>query len=158
MASESTGAVQEMFAKLTEKGVENIEAALLRIPEGKRSWSPEGKARTALDQVAEVALLNGNSATIITARAWPEDFNFDQYYQDKATIAASTEVALAKLKETLPLAVAAIRSLSDEDLKILVSMPWGPMTLGEILAYPHWNMSYHEGQINYIASMLGCLP
>ena len=31
------------------------------------------------------------------------------------------------------------------------------MTLAQVIAYPHWNMSYHEGQINYIASMLGLL-
>jgi hypothetical protein len=31
------------------------------------------------------------------------------------------------------------------------------MTLANIIAYPYWNMSYHEGQVNYIASMLGCL-
>jgi hypothetical protein len=37
-------------------------------------------------------------------------------------------------------------------------MPWGPMTVSQILGYPFWNMCYHEGQINYIASMLGTLP
>ncbi len=31
------------------------------------------------------------------------------------------------------------------------------MTVAQIASYPYWNMCYHEGQINYIASMLGCL-
>jgi hypothetical protein len=31
------------------------------------------------------------------------------------------------------------------------------MTPAQMITYPHWNMTYHEGQINYIASILGCL-
>jgi len=38
-----------------------------------------------------------------------------------------------------------------------VQMPWGMMTLAQIISYPYWDMSYHEGQINYLASMLVCL-
>jgi len=28
------------------------------------------------------------------------------------------------------------------------------MALAEVVARPHWNMTYHEGQINYIAALL----
>ena len=38
-----------------------------------------------------------------------------------------------------------------------IPMPWGPMTIGRMITYPQWNMTYHEGQINYLASLLGCL-
>ncbi len=39
----------------------------------------------------------------------------------------------------------------------VIPMPWGPMTVAQMITSPHWNMTYHEGQINYIASILGCL-
>ena len=38
-----------------------------------------------------------------------------------------------------------------------IQTPFGMMTMEQILAYPQWNMTYHQGQINYIASLLGCL-
>jgi hypothetical protein len=53
--------------------------------------------------------------------------------------------------------VEAIRNLTDEDMRSELQMPWGPMSLEQIAAYPYWNAKYHEGQINFIASILGCL-
>ena len=50
-----------------------------------------------------------------------------------------------------------IKDVTDEELGVQVDMPWGPMAMAQIIAYPFWNMCYHEGQINYITSMLGCL-
>ena len=53
-------------------------------------------------------------------------------------------------------ATAAIRSVPDADLEVKIDMPWGLMTLAQLMAYAQWNMTYHLGQINYIASVLGC--
>jgi len=39
----------------------------------------------------------------------------------------------------------------------VLRMKAGNQSLAEVMAYPYWNMSYHQGQINYIASLLGCL-
>jgi hypothetical protein len=42
-------------------------------------------------------------------------------------------------------------------LSIEFPSPWGSLSIEQTIAYPYWNMSYHLGQLNYIASMLGCL-
>jgi uncharacterized damage-inducible protein DinB len=78
--------------------------------------------------------------------------------REKAEAAAQGwEHLRALLEENTRRAVAAIGTVSDEALKDEVEMPWGKQPLADIVAYPYWNMTYHQGQINYIASMLGCL-
>jgi hypothetical protein len=61
------------------------------------------------------------------------------------------------LVRAIPKVVETIGKTHDSDLGIEIEMPCGAMTLEQIVSYPYWNMCYHEGQINYIASMLGCL-
>ena len=97
------------------------------------------------------------SRRFIASYAWPADYSFEQYGKDLAELSQNTEATLAKLTAGLPGLLDALRGVEDDDLTTSVTLPWGPMTMSEIIAYPHWNMSYHEGQINYIASMLGCL-
>jgi hypothetical protein len=150
--------VQEHMAQLTSKAAADLKAAFLRLPEDKRSWSPAETARTALDMMAECAMLNGSTADLIRTRQWPSgDEVMKAFFATKAELARSWSEAEARLDATLPVVLAAIRGLSDADLDVEVPMPWGPMTVMQIIAYPQWNMSYHEGQINYIASILGCL-
>lgn len=153
-----SGAVQEFLARSAEKAAVDLEAALLRIPEDKRTWSPMGDARSAGDQAAECAILNGSTAELILSRAWKMDGDFSEFIRKKEELAKDTEGILTLLKENTPKVLAAIREVPDEDLGGEVQTPFGTMTLSQIMSYPLWNMSYHEGQINYIASMLGCLP
>lgn len=95
-------------------------------------------------------MLNGMNVQMITERAWPADYNFEPYLKEKAILAQDWDAVKSMLAENTAKVAATIRSVPDDDLGIEVQMPWGPMTLAQIL-------SYHEGQINYIASILGCL-
>jgi hypothetical protein len=49
----------------------------------------------------------------------------------------------------------AIAGIPDEDLGAEVQMAWGPMTIEHMMAHGYWNMSYHEGQINYLGAKVG---
>ncbi len=150
--------VQEFLARGTAKAAEDLEAALMRVPEDKRKWSAMGEARTALDQVAECAILNGSTAKLIVTRTWDMSSGMDDFYREKVELAnKDTAVVITLLHENTAKAIAAIRDAPTEDLETQIEMPWGPMALHQILSYPYWNMCYHEGQINYIASMLGTL-
>jgi hypothetical protein len=115
-----------------------------------------GKARTAIDMVAEAALLN-NVTEIVTTRSFPADFDMEAYIQAKVELSQEWGILQPLLQESAALAATTIRTVTADDLKVEVQMPWGPFSLAEVIAYPYWNMKYHEGQINYIASMLGCL-
>jgi hypothetical protein len=149
--------IQEFLAKSTEVAVADLLTAFNLIPEDKRNWSAMGDARTVMDQMAEVAMLNGATADLMVSKKWPEQFSFEGYGKQKAELAQDWNRVKAMLDENTAKAVATIRSIPDSDLAIEVQMPWGPMSVERMIAYPAWNMNYHEAQINYIASMMGLL-
>lgn len=149
--------LQAFLTKATQKAMDDLIAAYLALPEDKRDWSPAETARTARDQMAECAILNGYTANLIQSRAWPSR-GYDVFLQEKARVVAlDWEQFQALLQENTQQSIAAIGATPDEVLSDEIALPWGPATLAEILAYPYWNMSYHVGQINYVASILGCL-
>jgi len=149
--------VQQFLADSTKHAANELTAALARVPEDKRAWSPMGDARTALDQMAECALLSEWTADVIDARAWPKTMDMDGYLKEKARIAQNPGEIGALLEESVARVAKAILGLSNEEMAVVVETTFGPMTWSQIATYPYWNMSYHLGQINYIASMLGCL-
>jgi len=107
--------------------------------------------------VAECTLLNGYTADLIQTRTWQAG-SFDKFFAEKAeAVAQDWETLHLRLQENTSRVVAAIAAVPDETLTDEIEMPWRKQTLAEIIAYPYWNMTYHEGQINYIASMLGRL-
>jgi len=146
---------QAFLADTTQRAVTSIATALLNLPEDKRNWSPGGNARTALDMVAECAINNDVTATLIEARRWA-DHDHGAYLARKADLVAAGWDAVKELldKNTERL-VAVIRAVPDDALDIPVETPYGGGPLSGIMTYPYWNMSYHEGQINYIAAILG---
>lgn len=145
---------QDFLASSTEQGAKNLFAALLALPEEKRGWSPAGTARTALDLVAECALNNGYTADMIENRAWGAPAH-EEYMIIQRKTAAGDLTDLQELLEANTQRVAAvIQATPDEDMGVEIDTPYGIMTIAQSIAYPYWNMSYHEGQINYIASML----
>ncbi len=148
--------LQTFLASATTKAMENLIAAVERIPEDKRTWSPGGSARSALDQAAECAMLSEGS--LLVNRKWDENWSFEEYLAKKAALVEQGWPAVKSLLETnVPKGVEVIKALRDEELEDTIQMPWGPFTVAQIAAYPYWNMSYHEGQCNLIAMQLGAM-
>lgn len=149
--------LQEFLANGAVKAAQDLEAALLKLPEDKRAWSAGGTARTALDMAAELAVLNGDTAEMIESRSGMTRFDLRELNRRKDELAGDWPALKARLDESTARVAEAIRNVPDEDLQSEIAMPWGPMTMTQIMAYPYWNACYHEGQINFIASILGCL-
>lgn len=151
--------VQQFLARVTPKAAEDLVTAFLRLPEDKRGWSPMAEARTALDQMAEVAILNGRTAELIQTKVFGKDVNsaMAEFQHQKIEVAKDWDALKKMLDENTAKVTEVIRNLPDSELGVSVEMPWGPMTVEQLIGYPSWNMGYHEGQINYLASMLGCL-
>jgi hypothetical protein len=151
------GSLQQFLATETKNAATELEKALLRLPEDKRGWSPMGSARTALDMVAECAMLS-DVTKIVETRSFPKEFDFADYLKKKAEVATlDWDKLRTMLHESTDRSVKALLLVPDEDLGVQIEMPWGPISLAQVISYPYWNMSYHTGQINYLASMLGCL-
>ena len=151
-----SGSLQRFLMNVTPKAAQELEEAFLRIPEDKRDWCPMGQARTPIDIMAECAILS-DPTEIVTTRSFPASFNFADYSKAKAELANDWEAVRSLLHENVAKAVATIESVPDEDLRIEIAFPWGATPIGGVISYPYWNLSYHQGQLNYIASMLGTL-
>lgn len=149
--------LQDFLVSSTEKAAADLETAYLRLPEDKRQWSAMDKARTAADLVAECAILNGSTAYIVKNHRFDENFDLEDFKRQKTELGRDWDALRSLLHANTAIFIEALRTVPDEDLGTEIQMPWGPMTLSQIISYPFWNMSYHEGQINFIASMLGCL-
>ena len=78
--------LQTFLAEATTKGATDLETALLRLPEEKRNWSAGGTARSALDMVAEVAILNGATADAIKAHTFPAGFDYEAFTRQKTEL------------------------------------------------------------------------
>ena len=146
---------QEFLAAATQKAGTDLLAALDSLPEGKRTWQPAPAARSAMDQVAECAILSGVVADTVTTRTGPDAGFMQSFFGEKALLAQEEANARALLQTNVARVVAAIQALPDADLETEVNMPWGGMTLRALCTYPFWNMSYHQGQITYIGSLIG---
>jgi len=149
--------LQSFLAAATKKAADELEAALLRLPEDKRGWAPADSSRSALDQAAECAMLSGSTSELIKTRKWNFEGDFSEYLRKKSELAQSWSGVKTVLDENIANVVEAIAAVPTEDLEAEVKTPFGTMTLAQIISYPYWNMTYHLGQINYLASILGVL-
>lgn len=149
--------LQTFLAEGALKAASEMEAALMQLPDDKRNWSAGGTARTALDMAAEIALLNGVTVDMIRTKTGLVDFDFEAYNRRKNALCDDWKALKTTLDENTARVAEAIRHVPDDDLEVEFAMPWGAMTMTQIIEYPHWNAKYHEGQINFIASILGCL-
>lgn len=145
--------LQDYLATATRKASADLAAALLRLPEDKRGWSPGEKSRTALDQVAECAILNEYTAELIQTRTWQADW-FADFPAAKAKAAQDWGTLQARLQESAARVAAAIADVPDEALADEIQLFGRTMALAEVMARSYWNMTYHEGQIVYIGSLL----
>ncbi len=149
--------LQQYLAANTQKAADDLIKAYHQIPDDKRHWSAEETARNASHQVAECAIINGHIARLIVSREWgtthPEAIIKEFSYAS----AMEWDTLRGLLLDNAARVSSAITNVPDSALDDEIQTPFGVMTLEQILAYPQWNMIYHQGQVNYIASLLGCL-
>ena len=150
------GTLQTYLARATAEAVDELIAALDRLPADKIQWSPQGTARTALNLVAEVALMNRDTPVLLQTRAWRADYSFDAFFGEMAALAQDRDKALALLRESTASPrrhprCRPRRRPGNHSRHALGAYE----SVADIAAYPFWNMKYHLGQINYLASLLG---
>jgi hypothetical protein len=155
------GPVQEFLADSALQAAEDLAAAYRRIPADRRNWAPAGEngaqARSARSQVIECALINAHTVGLLATHQAPADM-MEAYGRDSAAAEALDDDALlALLAENTKKVADATRTIPTDALNVAVPMPWGPMTVTRLAANAYWNMTYHLGQVNYIAQLLGCL-
>ena len=71
--------IQDFLYALTESKAADLLASYNTLPEEKRNVSPGGNARTAADMLAEIAILNGETAKTLTTFSFSSNFDFAAY-------------------------------------------------------------------------------
>ncbi len=143
--------VQEYVARATEKKAEDLSAAAQAVPDDKHDWKPHGRGRTVIDLLAECAVTNGMSVTLLRERVW-DTAGREERRQAHAAL-DTVDKASAKLQENTRALAAAIRALPDDHLSLEITLPGETSTVAEDMLHPYWNMAYHEGQIRYIQTL-----
>ena len=147
--------IRDIARGATMHGAEILVKDTKHIPEEKFCFCPMGCAKTAEDILRECAGTNARIAASLRG----EDPSSSVAYLDfqKKVDAASGLEAFGKLiMESSEIVRAAIDGIADADLDKQVKMPWGAMfLLGAAILLPSQHMNYHDGQINYIQTLLG---
>ena len=144
--------IQEYAAAAIEESASELIQAVLDLPEDKRDWKPLDKGRSALSQLAECAAMNTRSAKIVRAGAYHESLMTE--WRELLPTLDTPEKAIAKLREGTAALASAIREVPEADLGKEITLSWTTVTMAAFFLLPLWNMSYHEGQISYIGTLL----
>ncbi|MCB0825890.1 MAG: DinB family protein [Armatimonadetes bacterium] len=148
---------QEFICQCNIVSMEGIIKQAKKMPEDKLTWEPMGEGRTALDQVAECALICGFIPDVLAKREMPnideaamaEFEKSKQAYKNLADVEADLRSGTEKLNET-------IMNMTNDELDIKIPFFGGEeWSLASIANLHGWNMQYHTGQICYIQTLYG---
>lgn len=118
------------------------------------SVKPMDIGRSAIDQVAECALITAYVADCTLARQMGL-MDKSAYEAAKADL-DTTEKAVAALNAATVAFVAAYEALPEDVHAEEAILPWGTKsTLGDLGEIVCWNNIYHIGQISYIQTLFG---
>lgn len=146
---------QELLVHQTQVRLADFIETVRNFPQDKLEWKPAPGARSALDQIQEVATIVDFGKTDYETRqlsvdtaAWPEYLEERSKLRDVDDLIRRIEVSTGKV-------VAQIGSTPDGELMQPFEMPWPvEFKVVDILGYMQWNLGYHAAQITYIASMM----
>jgi len=147
--------LQEQAAKMTREAWEGLLRTAAFVPEGKRDWVPQGKARTLHDILAECAMVPGRWHAALLGNEPPPPFDREEYERAKAELNTLEKIQAAG-DRTIARLCQLIEAIPDERLEKARAMPWGgTMTLADRRFIGHWNLTCHHGQVNYLKLLLG---
>jgi hypothetical protein len=145
----------EVLCYLTDKQVDSLFKLARKFPQDKLDWKPDENTRSALSQLQEVATAITLFLPGIRARkvVW-DDGQFAKWMEYRSKITSVDELERLCQEGTKEL-TDLIRSTPEADLDVVVEMPFpGEFKVVDLYSYHLWNMSYHEGQINFLSFML----
>jgi uncharacterized damage-inducible protein DinB len=145
----------ELIGYLTRKQVKATFEAARELPADKLDWKPAPGARSALDQLQELATAVTQFWSLYTTGKMEFDAEIHQkWYVERAKITDLDELERIANADTERM-IEFFSNMPPEQLDTVVHLPFpGEYKMADIMCYHYWNASYHNGQITYIASLL----
>jgi hypothetical protein len=141
--------IQNAVADMTEAALEGFIKSIRRMPADKLTWLPLDQGRTALDQFQECA----TAPIVYRSRLLGTPFVIDREARKSWNVDETERHARQATAEL----VAVIRDTSDDRLDEVVKVPWGTMSVLEVVWMHYWNLTYHLGAVNHIQTLYGDL-
>jgi uncharacterized damage-inducible protein DinB len=144
-------AVKE-FVQRAESAVNKLVKGVVNVPEEKRGWKLADTSRSALDILNHASYWTLFMGRTLAGESLPAS--------EEEWLSATPELkdpeGARELAERIGREfVAVVQALSSQDLEREVEMPWGQQTVAQVILDNYWHLSYHEGQLNYIQTLLG---
>ena len=146
---------QQTLARMTRTSAEALSRAALELGD-KISWRPLDRGRSALDQIVECGGFAGIGAHLFETGALPP-MNPEAMEQMRRQY-DTPEKALALLRDGAERFAQRIETATPDQLQQRVTLPFGggmEKSLAEVALMNYWNTVYHEGQVNYIQTLVG---
>ena len=145
----------ELLIHLTRGQIKETFDAARELPTDRLDWKPAPEARSALDQLQELATAMEFHWDVYVTRKveWSQEKSERwQAYRSQFTDIDELENMAKAGAERL---AAFLATFDPVDYAAPVEFPIpGEFNMADCLAYHYWNATYHNGQINYIASLL----
>jgi hypothetical protein len=147
--------IKEYIIADAVQSFDNFMAIARKVTPDKLDWKPLDNGRSTLDQAQEIALCPTWVPGLLNARGFDPSI-FGGFEEAKARLTTLDECEAAG-RSNLELMKEAINSLPEEDMDVVIDLPWGKgkYTLREVLGFPAWNCTYHMGQVSYIQTLYG---
>lgn len=146
----------ELLIHQTNRGVDSLFDVARKVPQDKLDWKPAEGARSALDQLQEVATALEQFAN--TFKSNKVEFSDEMFANWKVIRSKFTtlEALETECRRQTANYVEFLKTIDESTLTQPVEMPWPvERNVADMLGYHYWNCSYHEGQIYYILAQLG---
>ena len=145
----------DLLERQTRRQLDRFLQAARSIPKERLDWKPAPGARSALDQIQECATINDLMPDLYQTRRLEFTPEMGAEMELRMREHTDRETLLEMLAASVEREIARMRAVPEDEYDLPVEMPWPPpMSVVDVMGYLVWNLSYHEGQINYIASML----
>lgn len=147
----------ELAIRWTDSSREAILLGLHYLPDAALSWSPSAASKSPLRIIAHVAATNDLINQLLgnpTAPA-PEFERFNELTAEYETVVTTRAEAERVINETCAMLVETFKDSTEEQMAGDINTPFGPKPYQSWALIPSTHMDYHNGQLNYIQSILG---
>lgn len=142
---------------MTQRALADLVRSVEAVPEDKLDWKPGEHARSALDQLREVAIAPRFHLAILKEGRLPDGDDHARFRKQAAGLKSAREAIDTAMASTGELCEA-IANFPDDRLEEEITLPFGGslhLSMADVLVIHYWNMVYHNGQVNYIQTLLG---
>ena len=150
---------QDFIIVTTRNACAGLTRSARAVPEDKLDWKSGPDARSALDQIQEVAQSPTWYAAILTARSSPP-FDADTLsgFREARKVWDTIDKCEEVMKANNEALFEVIQTFPDEELDTRITLPFGggmDVSMADMTMTQYWNATYHLGQVNYIQTLLG---